>query len=218
MVMWSGPVTPKESQVSARNDQRGSSATRGVGGGAAAEQDADRRSRLARFAASGRNRLRAGLEPIWRDRLIGTGGAVVAVAVWALIAAWWMPRGPLTTGQALWSILLSLVVGVAAGLVMRSRWAMLVAPVVFAVVFELARIGTDGPTVDGIHLSTYGVLALVVGRGFHALLSLVPLVFGATIGAGIGPRARPAPPPGRPGGDPSGSTCAAASPCSRPSG
>ncbi len=59
---------------------------------------------------------------------------------------------------------------------------MLVAPVVFALAFELARMPVDGPTVDAPHLSTYGVFALVVGRGLLALLTLIPLVIGAAWG------------------------------------
>ncbi|HSM66140.1 MAG TPA: alpha/beta hydrolase, partial [Ilumatobacteraceae bacterium] len=42
----------------------------------------------------------------------------------------------------------------------------------------------DGPSVDGIHLSAYGLLALGFGRGVHALLSLVPMALGAAFGAG----------------------------------
>ena len=53
---------------------------------------------------------------------------------------------------------------------------------------ELARVGVDGPTVDGIRFSTYGLLALVVGRGFHALVSWLPLLWGAAIGAGMARR------------------------------
>ena len=176
--------------MSPRTDaHRPTSSEAGAGGGpATGGGTADRRSRFGRFAASGRDRLGAALKPVWIDLRIGVGLAAGLAALWALIAAWWMPRGPLTTGQALWSLLISLAVGVAAGLVMRSRWAMLAAPVAFALVYELARVDTDGPTVDGIHLSTYGVLAFVVGRGFHALLSLVPLLFGATMGAGIARR------------------------------
>jgi pimeloyl-ACP methyl ester carboxylesterase len=69
---------------------------------------------------------------------------------------------------------------------------MLAAPVSFAAVFELARVGTDGPTVDGIELSTYGLLAFAVGRGFHALVSLFPLAYGAVLGAGLARRLGPA--------------------------
>ena len=90
---------------------------------------------------------------------------------------------------------------------MRTRWAMVLAPVSFVAVFELARIGAVGPTVDRIHLSsTYGILAFAVGRGFHGLVALVPMLLGAALrpwrdastaadGAGTdgrGPRSGPA--------------------------
>ncbi|HQR80462.1 MAG TPA: alpha/beta hydrolase [Actinomycetota bacterium] len=110
--------------------------------------------------------------------------AVVATA-WAVAAGWWMPRGPLTTTAAILSIVASLGVGVLAGILVRSRWAMALAPVTFVVVFELTRMGADGPMVDGIHLSTYGVIALITGRGFHGLLTLLPMTLGAALGAGI---------------------------------
>ena len=54
----------------------------------------------------------------------------------------------------------------------------------FAAVFELARSGAVGPTVDRISLgSPYGVLAFAVGRGVHGLLAMVPMLLGATLGA-----------------------------------
>ena len=62
---------------------------------------------------------------------------------------------------------------------------MLLAPAVFAVVFELARVGVDGPMVDAPHPSFYGLLAFLTGRGFHALLTLLPLALGAALGAGV---------------------------------
>ncbi len=131
------------------------------------------------------NRIRGVLHPFRTDWRIGTVAAVGAAASWALIAGLWTPRGPLTTGQAIWSIVISLFVGSIGGLMMRSRWALLTGPLVFATVFELTRVGTDGPTVDAPAFTTYGILALVVGRGFHALISLAPMAFGAVIGAGI---------------------------------
>ena len=109
--------------------------------------------------------------------------AVGLALVWGLLAGVLTPRSPLTTAAALASIFNSLGVGVAAGLLTRSRWAMLVAPVVFAVAFEIARMPFDGPTVDAPQLSTYGLLAFAVGRGFHALLSLLPMALGAAWGA-----------------------------------
>ena len=121
---------------------------------------------------------------LWGNWRYGLGAAIVIAMAWGAIAGWWTPRGPLTTSQAIWSIVISLVVGAAAGLAMRSRWAMLATPIAFAAVVELVRMGIDGPTVDAPSISTYGILAFVVGRGFHALISLLPMVFGASLGAG----------------------------------
>lgn len=138
------------------------------------------------------DRLRGLLAPVWGDRRVAVAAAGFVGAGWGAIAGWWTPRGPLTTGQAIWSIVLSLGVGALAGLLMRSRWAMLVAPVAFAVVFELVRLGTDGPTVDGIEFTDYGMFAFAVGRGFHALVSLLPLAYGAALGAGMARQIAPA--------------------------
>jgi pimeloyl-ACP methyl ester carboxylesterase len=127
---------------------------------------------------------------LWRDWRVGAGAAAGAAAVAGMLVGWWTPRGPMTTTQALAAMAIGAVVGVAAGVAARSRWAMMVAPVVFAAVFEVARIGSDGPTVDAIHPgSTYGFFAFVVGRGFHGLLVLVPMLLGAAFGAAFARRA-----------------------------
>jgi len=60
--------------------------------------------------------------PIWRNWHFGAVAAASGTAVWALLAGWWMPRGPLTSGQALVSLAISLVVGASAGLVTRDRF------------------------------------------------------------------------------------------------
>ncbi len=115
--------------------------------------------------------------------------AAAVAAGWGVLAGWWTPRSPLTTGEALWSIGISVAVGIAAGAATRSRWTMLLAPVLFAAVFEATRLGTDGPTVDGIHVTTlYGLVAFAVGRGFQALISVLPMVLGAAFGAGLARR------------------------------
>jgi pimeloyl-ACP methyl ester carboxylesterase len=134
------------------------------------------------------DRARALLRPLWGERRLALAAAAVLAASWGAIAAWWTPRGPLTTSEALWSIALSLLVGGGAGLVMKSRWALLVAPAAFVVVLELVRIGTEGPTVDGPRFSTYGLMALVLGRGVHGLLSVLPMLLGAAVGAGVARR------------------------------
>ena len=98
-----------------------------------------------------------------------------------------------------------MLLGLAVGLLLGTRWAMLAAPLAYAAVFELARIGTAGPTVDAIQWTTMiGILALVVGRGIHGLLVLLPMVVGAGLGRVAGAAARPpdraGPGPGRPRG------------------
>jgi pimeloyl-ACP methyl ester carboxylesterase len=129
--------------------------------------------------------LRGVLEPVWRDHRIGVAVGIGVAGMWGVVAAWWMPRSPLTSATALWSMAISITIGTIAGLVMRSRWAMLSTPLAFAVLFELGRLGTDGPTVDAPAFTTYGILALAVGRGVHGFVSLLPMLLGAAIGAGI---------------------------------
>lgn len=104
-------------------------------------------------------------------------------AVWGAVAAWWLPRGPLTTTEALVTMALSVLVGAAAGFLSGTRWAIVFTPAAFVAAFELTRLSATGPTVDGIHVSTYGLLALVTGRGILTLLTAVPLALGATLGA-----------------------------------
>jgi pimeloyl-ACP methyl ester carboxylesterase len=81
---------------------------------------------------------------------------------------------------------------------MRTRWATLVTPVVFAVAFELVRATTVGPLVDGIRLGgggSFGLLAFLLGRGLHAVLALLPMILGAVLGAGLARRRDKVPQP-----------------------
>ena len=127
---------------------------------------------------------------VMADRRLAWGLALLAAVAYGLLAGWWTPRGPMSTFEGLTAMGLGLLVGLFAGLLLRTRWAMLVAPLTFAVVFELARLRVSGPTVDGIHLgSTYGVIAFAVGRGVHGLLALLPMVLGASLGAALARRA-----------------------------
>jgi proline iminopeptidase len=129
-------------------------------------------------------RLRAALGPMWRARRIAVAVVAATAGGYGLLAAWWTPRGPVTTSQAVAAIGISVIVGILTGLVLRSRWALLLGPAAFMTIFELARMGTAGPMVDGIHLgSTYGFVAFALGRGLHAVLALAPLVLGAALGA-----------------------------------
>ncbi len=107
-------------------------------------------------------------------------GAVTAMA---------MPRGPVTSFQVVSGMLIAAVVGVAAGFILRSRWAILLAPLVFVLACELCRVAVYGPTVDLPELSTtFGLLVLVLGRGFHGVIQLLPMMLGAAVGAGLARR------------------------------
>jgi pimeloyl-ACP methyl ester carboxylesterase len=129
------------------------------------------------------------LEFFWSDWRIALATVVVLAVAAGLLSAWLTPRGPITTGEALTSLAAALLLGLAAGLVMGNRWSILVTPVVFAVVFELARAGTVGPTVDTIDLGGfYGIVALVLGRVFHGLLVLTPMILGAVYGVWLASR------------------------------
>ncbi|MCB1028175.1 MAG: alpha/beta hydrolase [Microthrixaceae bacterium] len=149
----------------------------------------DRRQR----AAGARRTGTRWLSPISSDPRIRFGVAAGVAALWGLIAGRWTPRGPLTSGEAIWSIVISLVVGAVAGLVARSRWALALAPVGFLVVFEITRLGADGPMVDGLHFGFLGMVAFVTGRCVHALLSLMPMLLGVVLGAGAARTIDPGP-------------------------
>lgn len=114
-------------------------------------------------------------------RLMLAGAATIA---WGIGAGVTMPRGPLTTTQALASIAISLLIGATAGWLTKTRWAILAAPAVFAAATELTRLGAEGPTVDAPHASAFGLVAFLAGRGVHGLLALLPLAVGAAYGAG----------------------------------
>jgi len=110
--------------------------------------------------------------------------ALAPAVAFALLTAWWTPRGPTSTLEALTAMALGLAVGVFAGRLLRSRWAVLAAPLVFVVTFELARWPVEGPTVDGLRLTSMsGLAAVVLGRGVHGLIVLLPMMLGAAWGA-----------------------------------
>ncbi|MEZ4831633.1 MAG: alpha/beta hydrolase [Caldilineaceae bacterium] len=129
------------------------------------------------------------LDALWSNRLFGLI-LVAAMAVGtAIFAAWLTPRGPITTAQALTWMGIAFVLGGAAGAITGSRWSMLVTPLVFVAVFEVGRLGVDGPTVDAIHLdSIYGVIAFVTGRLFHGVLVLAPMMLGSVYGVWVAAR------------------------------
>lgn len=120
---------------------------------------------------------------LWQHRwwsLIITVGVTALLGVFIALT---MPRGPATAVQALIVMVSSLAVGLLAGLVMRSRWAMLLAPIAYIIAIELARMNAVGPTVDAIRFdNTFSILAFILGRGFHGLVGLLPMVLGVEVG------------------------------------
>lgn len=116
-------------------------------------------------------------------RIAATAGIVFVTGI---LTAMIMPRGPVTTSQALLLMAIGVLTGIIAGFLMRSRWAMLLAPFVHIAAFELSRVGTDGPTVDGIHLNTtFGILAFLVGRGVYGILGLLPMILSVAYGTAL---------------------------------
>lgn len=132
--------------------------------------------------------------PQFMQRLLGNRWARLAlsIAVPALagvLVAVAIPRGPATSAQALAVMALGLAVGVASGFLLRSRWAMLLAPAAHVAAIELVRLPVIGPTVDAIRLdSVFGVLALILGRGFHGAVGLLPMLLGVSLGAALARR------------------------------
>jgi pimeloyl-ACP methyl ester carboxylesterase len=117
------------------------------------------------------------------DRWVAVAAALLIGAIAGGIGAIVAPRGPTTTSQALFAMALALVTGLIGGALVRSRWVIVAIALVQLVAFEVGRAGTVGPTVDAVRLDTpYGIIALVISRGLHGLLNLLPLAFGVLVG------------------------------------
>ena len=126
---------------------------------------------------------------VHRNRRAGVAIAAGAAALAGWLTAVFMPRGPVTPAGVVVAMAVGFAVGGVAGLVLKSRWAMLVAPLIFVATFEIARIGAVGPSVDRPEFSTeLGFYMLVLGRGFHGLIQLLPMMLGAAVGAGVARR------------------------------
>lgn len=126
------------------------------------------------------------LRLLWHDRRAGFAVATGVAVVSGLLVALAMPRGPVTGAQAVVLLVTGFAVGAVVGLVLRSRLALLLAPLAHGVAFELGRLGADGPTVDGLHPdSVIGLLVSLIGRLFYALVGLLPMALGAVYGAAL---------------------------------
>ncbi|HEX6336742.1 MAG TPA: alpha/beta fold hydrolase [Jiangellaceae bacterium] len=131
---------------------------------------------------------------VHRNRWVGVAIAATVSIISGWLTAVFMPRGPITPTGVVVAMVVGFAVGATAGFVLKSRWAILLAPLVFVAAFEIARIGAVGPSVDQPDFSTeLGLYMAVLGRGFHGLIQLLPMMVGAAAGAGLARRARAAP-------------------------
>ena len=133
--------------------------------------------------------IQATANRVWSDTRVALALAAALAVIVAVVAGVLTPRGPSTSIEAVAWMCGLFGLGAVSGLLTGSRWTLLVTPTVFMVAFEVTRLGTSGPTVDAVHLgSTYGLIALVVGRGVTWLLAVPVLLLGATIGVEIAAR------------------------------
>lgn len=123
------------------------------------------------------------LSHLWQHRWFSLVVTIGIAALLGVLISLTMPRGPATAVQALVVMGSSLAVGLLAGLLMRSRWTMLLAPIAYIAAIELVRMNAVGPTVDAIRFdNTFSILALILGRGFHGLVGLLPMILGVEVG------------------------------------
>jgi proline iminopeptidase len=98
------------------------------------------------------------------------------------------PRGPVTTYQALFVMGLAAAGGAAAGTVARTRWALPALLIGCLAGTEIARQGLAAPSLAVRLDNMYGIIALLVTRGVHGLLVLLPAAAGTLFGIALGRR------------------------------
>ncbi len=112
--------------------------------------------------------------------------AVVTGLASGWLAGVLLPRGPVTEAGAIALLAGAAAAGAVAGLAARSRWALLVVPLVHLAASEAARWGQPGPTAGPVRLDTsLGWLAFLLGRVLPGLLVVLPMLVGAAWGAGL---------------------------------
>jgi pimeloyl-ACP methyl ester carboxylesterase len=136
--------------------------------------------------ASGAGHAPDVLAIVWRDGRVAVATGIGVAVLSGMLVALVMPRGPVTTAQTLLLLAIGVGTGAAAGLAMRSRWVVLLAPIVQLAAFEVGRLGAAGPTVDGLNLETAtGIMVSLVSRVFYVLVSSLPVAVGGVYGAGL---------------------------------
>ncbi len=130
-------------------------------------------------------------DALWRLPWLATALSMGMSMALADVSHDFMPRGPVTAAQALLVIVTSIVLGLVAGYITRTRWVYVIVPIAYIAVYEVARIGIAGASLGAIRIdSVYGVAAFIAGRGVHLLLAILPMVAGLAVGRWL---ARPRP-------------------------
>jgi len=112
--------------------------------------------------------------------------AVTSPVLAGLLIGQAMPYGPTTTAQVLAVMIAGLLVGLAGGLAVGSRWALVLVPLLHVMAVEIMRLDIAGPTVDAFRPDNpYGLLALIVGRGFHTVVGVLPMLLGVGLALAI---------------------------------
>lgn len=144
-----------------------------------------------KHVGDGAGRTEQSLSLLRQYRWLGIVVSSVLTAMTGLVIALLMPRGPATAPQALLVMVTGFVLGLVAGRLARTRWATVVTIFVYIAAVEVGRLDAVGPTVDAIRLdNTFSILALLLGRGFHGLVGLLPVVPGVALGRVLGGRSR----------------------------
>ena len=112
----------------------------------------------------------------------------IAATLISVGAGWlsgaFLPLGPATAGQAIVTMVGGGITGALAGLGMRSRWAMLLAPAAYLAALETTRDAGLARSVGEVTLdSSYGLLAFLLGRVIPAGRAVLPMILGADWGA-----------------------------------
>jgi len=109
--------------------------------------------------------------------------APLIVLTFAIATALLTPRGPVTSAQAVATLVAAALVGAAIGYVSATKWNYVIMPAVYIAVFELVRIGQAGATVDAPALdSMLGWIAFITGRVLPGIFVIAPMLLSMPAG------------------------------------
>ena len=124
--------------------------------------------------------------PQWRAST-GEHFVSVAAAIGIAFAGGWlsslaMPRGPVSTGDALATIAMGLLVGAAAAVIRPTRWMLMLVLIGLVVGIEVGRLHIEAASLAIRFDTPYGVIAFAVTRGVHAILLIPATALGVLLG------------------------------------